>query len=124
MSIRTGMHASDQANIIHDFRSVRQQFGKLGSALPMRLEPKGASKELLARLVHETKVNILFVVGTAVLRQLWLRIGKVHVRRTTVLEQGDHRLGLGLEMRPSREQVIVRFCQGDGFRLLALVLLQ
>ena len=39
------------------------------------------------------------------LGQLWLRIGKIHVGGAAVLEQRDHRLGLGLEMSCSWVQI-------------------
>lgn len=41
-----------------------------------------------------------------------------------MLKQGDHGLRFGFEMRSSRKQIVVRFCQRNRLRHLALLLLQ
>ena len=85
--IRSSVHAADQADVIDDSGRVWQQFGNLCSALAMLLEPEWTSQEFLAGLIDETELNFLRIIRAVELGQLRLRIGQIHVRRATVLEQ-------------------------------------
>jgi hypothetical protein len=96
---------------------VRQQFGKLGSALSVSLKLPGRTQQLFTGLIDEAELYVFGVIGSAEFAQFGLGIGEIHVRRSAVLKQRDHRARAGSEVRFAGEEIVVRLRQRYAFRL-------
>ena len=67
MSVRAGVHAANQTDIVNDLSSMRKQFGDLRSTLPMLPKLERASQQFLAGLIHEAECDIPGVVCAVIL---------------------------------------------------------
>ena len=99
MTIGSGVHTANQANVIDDIRGVGQQLGNLCSTFAMLAKLKWTAQEFLAGLIHETELHFSRIISAGELRQFWLGISQIHVRRATMLKQRNHSASLRLSLR-------------------------
>ena len=109
---RLGVHRLDEAELVGDLRRVRQQLADPGAGLAVlrELEHRRRDRETGLRrghagepLAHADRVGQL---GAAQLRQLRLVVEQIHLRRRAGLEQIDHALRLGREVRQTRQSAV------------------
>lgn len=99
MPIVPGVHRANHAQIVDDLSGVRQQLRNLGPAVTVLHELKRRAEQLLAGSIDEAIDNLAGIIGPVEFRQLRLRIEQIHVRRSAVHEQRDHRPGLRFTRR-------------------------
>ena len=99
MAVVAAVHAANHAEVVGDFRGVRQQLAEVHAALAVLFKFPRAAEELAAGLVGEAVIHAAAVVHAVKTLQLGLGIGEVHVARAAVHEKGNHGLRLGREMR-------------------------
>lgn len=87
VSIRAGVHAADQADVVNDAGRFGKQFGKLCSTLAVLGKLPFGPHQLFAGFVDKAESDLLRVICPVEFCQLWLRIGKVHMGWATMLKQ-------------------------------------
>ena len=117
--VSPGMHRTNQANVVNNIGSMRQKLRQLRTTLTTWRELKGTAKQFLASFVYKAEMDVLFVIGAAVLGQLRFRIRQIHVRRTAMLKQRNHGFGARFKMRLARQQIVMGLSHGDAFRAFA-----
>ena len=61
--------------------------------------------KFIAGLIDETEMNVAWIIRAGELSKFRFRVGQVHMRWTTVLEERNHRSGLRLKLRRAGFQI-------------------
>ena len=96
------VHRPHHAHVINDRSQVGQDLGHLDPRLAVAAELSGRRHQLVGVPLLE-RLDADRLAGHP--GQGWLRVEEVHLARPTVLDEHDHRLGPGREMRPARTHV-------------------
>ena len=124
MAVVACVHAADEAKVVGNLRSVRQQLAEIHAALAMFFELPRATEKFAAGLIGEAILDAAAVIHAVAALQLRLGVSKVHVARAAVHEQGNHRFGawrevrlLGLQVKPPLRARNVLGCAEQFFPL-------
>ena len=106
VTVVTGMHRSNDTEIIHDSRGMWQEFGDFCAALPVRAEFPRTAEQLFAGSIHEAEDHFAAVVLPMMFGQFRLGIQQVHMSRSPMHEHRNHRVGARSKLRLPPLQIV------------------
>ena len=97
--VDSGIHRSDQRDVVGDGRGVRKQFRQIHPAFAMLGKLPGTSENSSTRLGRVIVLDLTLELGPIQTIQFWLGIEQIHVTRSPLHEERDHGRRFGRDKR-------------------------